>query len=316
MGVIFTFPQDYPENKLEIEFQSQSLSHKFLEQLAEICDIKSNEFVGRPQVMNLLRFIDLFLLRNPLCAVTDELFQIRQHLAGSNGVLKMKQETSTVPLSARGGYYYFNLRFIVTDDYPHAPISWQLCSSNLPIALKMYVHGQAKKVASQCAERPSNEGGSSKPFMPIPGLEPTAKFIIEAMDGFTEDKCPVCNQLSLPEDPKLVAKSEDDEQFAIRMVCGHIFHQGCLQRYLSEPPIPPDGKLCPARSKHPRSDINVGMGEQTEPCQEHIRYDAWAVNNINPELSVNTEQAEEEVEEAEEAEEFDELAEEAKEATD
>ncbi|XP_055626017.1 uncharacterized protein LOC129768404 [Toxorhynchites rutilus septentrionalis] len=282
--VLLCYPLDYPENKMQLEFRSQTLSEIFMEQLANICDDESAHFRGRPQAMNILLFIDHFLRNNPLCIVTREVFNLRKHLEGSNGTMKLRHPTSMVCLSARGGYYYFNARFFVPEGYPAEQIKWDTCTSNLPAALKLYVDGQAREIARQCVEPPPSEVESSQPFVPIPSLERTLQFIIEALDGFDEELCPICHEFSLPESPKEVATSDEDDRFVIRMVCGHVYHNGCLKRFLKEPPIPPDGKLCPAERKHPRSD-NIGewrFENRSDPCRERISYDTWGTNNIQP----------------------------------
>lgn len=288
LTVCLRFPTDYPNNKLLLEFKSKTMSLAFLERFTRICDEKTAEFVGKPQVMKVLKFVDAYLRDNPLCIVAEEIFNIKKLLDGTGGELKPRQKTSSVGLTARGGGFYFTAKFHVPELYPVQRIDWEDFDCNLPLPLVRFVNGQAKEIARQCVEPPLRQSNSSPAFVPRPSLERTLRFIVEAMKGFPEERCPVCADLSLPPDPASVVLSEEDDRFVIRMFCGHVYHQACLRKFMSEPPFPPGGKICPAPKKHPRSDRKAGAGKSTamvsgggsELCQQRVTHDKWGLNDV------------------------------------
>ncbi|XP_053688271.1 uncharacterized protein LOC128737620 [Sabethes cyaneus] len=290
LTVCIRFPVDYPQNKLLLEFKSRSMSLVFLERFTKICDEKSSQFIGKPQVMNVLKFIDSYLRENPLCIVTEEIFNIKKLLEGTSGDLKLRQKSSSLCLSARGGPFFYNAKFRISERYPVERIQWDECDCNLPQALVRFVNGQANEIARQCVEAPLRKIKNNElEFKPKPSLERTLRFIIAAMKGFPEERCPICEQLSLPPTAQEVIEIDTEAKFLIRMFCGHVYHQGCLKRFMSEPPFPPGGKICPAKRKHPRSDRTGGGGRlkhttgtnsEEELCQQRVTHDKWGLNDV------------------------------------
>ncbi|KAL9702420.1 hypothetical protein quinque_005938 [Culex quinquefasciatus] len=108
------------------------------------------------------------------------------------------QKSSSVSLMARGGPYYFGAKFHVPEEYPVQRIQWEDCDCNLPQALIRFVNGQSKEIARQCVEAPLRKLKTDQEFQPKPSLERTLRFIIEALKGLPTDRCPICEELSLP----------------------------------------------------------------------------------------------------------------------
>jgi len=94
----------------------------------------------------------------------------------------------------------------------------------------------------------------------------------------------------LPEYPEDIDADDNSDFFIERVYCGHLFHQGCLKKYLSEPPFPKGGKLCPAQRRHPRSDAQTYMGRpqgggaavsrapDDAVCGIKLAHDRWVVS--------------------------------------
>ncbi|XP_055597182.1 uncharacterized protein LOC129747163 [Uranotaenia lowii] len=283
LTVCLRFPVDYPKNRLLIEFKSKTMSETFIERFSKVCDAKAAEYVGKPQVMNMLKFVDSYLRDNPLCIVTEEIFNLKKLLEGTKGELKLRQKSSTICLTARGEPFHFSAKFQVPEPYPLQRIQWEDCDCNLPAALMRFVNGQAKEIARQCVEPPLRQLKSAPPFQAKPSLERTLRFIIEVMKGIPAEKCPICGDLSLANDILTNPPTEEDDRFVIRMFCGHIYHQGCLKRFMSEPPFPPGGKICPALKKHRWSDgiQKIGAGTaKSELCQQRVTHDKWGLNDV------------------------------------
>uniref|UniRef100_A0AAG5D2W0 RING-type domain-containing protein n=1 Tax=Anopheles atroparvus TaxID=41427 RepID=A0AAG5D2W0_ANOAO len=288
LTICIRFPQNYPSEKLLLEFKSKTMSDLFLERFNQICDTKLADFVGNTQVIKILIFISDYLADNPLCIVLNELQNIRLRLSNS-GELKLKQKTSSVNLYTRGGQYFYKATFTVPQNYPAERILWDACKSNLPYTLLLFVDGQAKEIARQCVEAPLRKQTANESFEVKPSLQRTLEFIIAAILDFPSEKCPICAKCCLPTNPSEIFTTADSDELVVRMFCGHIYHQGCLKRFMSEPPFPPGGKTCPAPKKHPRSDRRArefGRYEQIRSpvfnatCGQRVAHDKWGLNDV------------------------------------
>lgn len=117
-----------------------------------------------------------------------------------------------------------------------------------------FLNGQAKEIARRCVEAPLRLDQRKEKFQVQPSLQPTLTFLIEATSDFHIEICPICNQKCLPTNAESVETNDTADGYIERVYCGHIYHQGCLKRFMREPPFPPGGKVCPAVKVHPRSD--------------------------------------------------------------
>ncbi|XP_058066809.1 uncharacterized protein LOC131216358 [Anopheles bellator] len=285
LTVCVRFPDNYPTGKLLVEFKSKTMPSVFLERFVGICDTRLNDFLGRPQLMKMLQFIDGYLAENPLCIVLDEIQNIRQMLPDA-GDLKLKQKTCSICLVARGGQYYFGAKFIVPQGYPAECIQWNGHDCNLPQSLVLFVNGQAREIARQCVEAPLRQPMCSEAFEVKPSLQRTLGFIIEAVRDLPDEKCAVCRSCCLPVCPTQVVTQDDSDAYVVRMFCGHIYHQGCLKRFMSEPPFPEGGKTCPAPRNRARSfqratDLRFSKNRSSETaCGQRVTYDKWGLNNV------------------------------------
>lgn len=132
--------------------------------------------------------------------------------------------------------------------------SWDDHESNLPITLVRFLNGQAKEIARKCVEAPLLLDRTKETFRAQPSLQRTLTFLIEATIDFHIEVCPICQQKCLPTSAECIDTNDNADNYIERVYCGHIYHQGCLKRYMREPPFPVGGKVCPARKIHPRSD--------------------------------------------------------------
>lgn len=290
------FPENYPEQSLLIELKSKTLCDKFLDGLTTLAEQKAKESLGKPQIINTLKFISQYLQENPLCIVLDEIIALRKLLSSEAGDLKLKQKNSTISLTARGGNYYFKIKTEIPEEYPEKCVKWQNYESNLPAVLVRFLNGQGKEIARQCVEPPLAQPKNKKleQFQPSPSLLKAMTFIIEATREFCTEVCPICNEYVLPRLAEDIVANEQDDSFVERVYCGHLFHQGCLKKYVNEPPFPPGGKTCPATKSHPRSDAkhlrvnNSGGGNSAtksntsiankKTCGIRLAHDRWVVN--------------------------------------
>lgn len=286
LTICLRFPKDdYPNQPLLVELKSKSLTDKFLDNLTKTSEVHCREnFLGKPQILPLLKFLSNTLHENPLCICYDEVVALKQLVIGTDSVIKLKQKKSCVGVNARAEKYFFKLDVYVPPDYPHSRPEWTLFESNFPDMLTRYLNGQAKEIVRRCVEAPLREIKGASPFMVRPSLEKAFEFLIKATHEFHAELCPVCRKKCLPKDPKDVVSDENHDQYVERAFCGHIYHSGCLQKYFCEPPFPVGGKLCLADKKHARPDsiaVKVhksAMKNNVSGCGQRLMHDKWALD--------------------------------------
>lgn len=226
----------------------------------------SNKFIfcSPFQSLHVLKFIDNYLNENPLCVAYDEIAAIKALLrqksdsSTGGGELKCLQKTSSLSLTVNSNDYYYKVKIRIPDEYPQKCIDWLEHRTNFPGTLSRFLTGQAREYARKCAEPPLRTIGQIK-FEPKPSLLRATKFLIEAIFDFPHEVCPVCESACLPASANDIESCDTADRYVERVYCGHIYHLGCLRKYMRDPPFPPGGKTCPAKRIHPRSDQVKGM---------------------------------------------------------
>lgn len=287
LSVCLRFPENYPHSPILVEIKSKTLSDKFLDALANLAEKKAKDILGKPQVIHVLKFIEHYLKENPLCVAYEEILNLKKSLgSNANELLKLKQKTSSVNLTVKGGHYFYRVKAEVPNDYPKQCVVLKDAETNLPAVLLRYLNGQSKEIARQCVEPPLrvSKDKSAQPFQPVPSLYKALQFCIDATLDFYEEKCPICNEAVLPKNSNDLITDDTNDLHCERVYCGHLFHQGCLKKYLQEPPFPKNGKLCPAKQRHPRSDSSYSNSLKTAAnnanltCGIRLAHDRWVLN--------------------------------------
>ncbi|XP_053959221.1 uncharacterized protein LOC128863867 [Anastrepha ludens] len=292
LTVCLRFPPEYPNDSILVELKSRTLSLKFLDSLARLCEKHARQHLGKPQGLHVLCFVQQYIHENPLCVCFDEIQELRRDLSANAtpDLLKLKQRHSIVQLTAKGGEYYYKLNAYIPNEYPKQGVQLQQQESNLPPILVRYLNGQSCEIARQCVEPPLRvDKNNQAAFQPVPSLYRALKFCLEATSDFDVELCPICDKKVLPKEPSQLELDDTKDAFVERVYCGHLFHQGCLKHYLQQPPFPKSGKLCPAKRRHPRSDAKfyVGSASGRQPtvsadtggrCSIRLAHDRWVVN--------------------------------------
>ncbi|XP_017004154.2 uncharacterized protein [Drosophila takahashii] len=291
MTVCLRFPENYPQSTpILVELKSRVYSDMLLTELTRLIDDYARDFLGKPQALLVLAFAQQYLTDNPLCVCLDEIKQLRADIktgTGTESQLKLKQKNRSVELVAKGGRYTYRVTAVVPDSYPMQSVELRGQESNLPAVLVRYLNGQSREIARQCVEPPirlSKEQLAN--FRPVKSLHCSLKFCLEATRDFHIELCPICDNTVLPEYPEDIESDDNSDLFIERVYCGHLFHQGCLKKYLSEPPFPKGGKLCPAQRRHPRSDARSYMARTQSGgatvsdavCGIKLAHDRWVVS--------------------------------------
>ncbi|XP_016955036.1 uncharacterized protein LOC108027923 [Drosophila biarmipes] len=294
MTVCLRFPENYPQStQILVELKSRVYSDMLLTELTRLIDDYARDFLGKPQALLVLAFAQQYLTDNPLCVCLDEIKQLRADIktGGTESQLKLKQKHRSVELVAKGGRYTYRVTAVVPDSYPMQSVELRSQESNLPAVLVRYLNGQSREIARQCVEPPIRLSKDQLAnFRPSRSLQRSLKFCLEATRDFHVELCPICDRTVLPEYPEDIDADDNSDFFIERVYCGHLFHQGCLKKYLSEPPFPKGGKLCPAQRRHPRSDAQTYMGRpqgggatvsrapDDAVCGIKLAHDRWVVS--------------------------------------
>lgn len=240
------------------------MSEKFLENLTNFCEKKlRQDYLGEPQILPTLNFINDFLGKNPLCVVYDEIKQLQKKIEEIQNErrdeidLAIKQKSSSVRLNFKSGEYYFKVNVEIPGNYPVGQVKWSEYSSNLPAVMTSYIDGQAKEIARKCVE--PSIGNPIGSFQPQPSFLVTLNFLIDVSSKYCNQICSVCSEVCLPPNPVNVVANDKNPMFIERLICGHLYHQGCLLEYISEPPF--KGKLCKAQN-----------------CQKPVMHHRWGEN--------------------------------------
>lgn len=254
LTVCIQFPKKYPNDPLLIELKSKHLSDKLVERLTKVCDEECRKNTGKPQVLKLLQFIRNFIDDNPLCVCSEEITSIKKELISEQDELRIKQKTSSLILRICQDSYYLAVKIQVPDNYPAEQINVEHKDCNFPDVFKKYFTAQAVELARQCVQPPLKRKPKDPPFEPKPSLWPVVGFLINKVKLYPIEKCQLCKRRCLPTDPKDIVTDEKDDMFAERVYCGHLFHNGCLNKYMKMPPF--QGKVCPG-------------------CEQRIYHDKW-----------------------------------------
>ncbi|KAG1664956.1 putative glycosyltransferase STELLO1 [Nymphon striatum] len=304
--IILQFPESYPNDPIITELKSKNLSGKLIYGLTNACDLEAKKYLGKPQVMRILKFVRQFLDEKPLCVCSEEISKIKQKL-GEEDEIKIIQKTSSVHIKLYKDSYYFRVKLMIPDNYHDEPIGVEEKDSNFPPMFRRRFTGQASEIARQCTEPPLRKKLKDPPFKPKPALLPIFENLVKEVKRYPTEKCLVCNERCLPEDPKNIVIDENDSRHVERVYCGHLYHNECLIKYMKTPPFQGGKKCigCNNRIYHEKWKISPDLAEarwahheakrreldevtysDESKCRANIKeiYERWIVIPINSEF--------------------------------
>ncbi|KAJ8971560.1 hypothetical protein NQ314_000647 [Rhamnusium bicolor] len=244
--VCIQFPENYPRTPLLIELKSKTLSDKLLQGLTNVCEQEIKKSLGKPQVLNTIKFLRNFIDENPLSCCYDEITLLKKTLSGEDE-LKLKQKSSSLILKVFNAKYYLNCRILVPDNYPLTAVDIQDVDTNFTSAFYRHMVCQAKEIARKCVEPPLKRKPNDPPFQPGPSLKKSTEFLIDCVKRLPNENCQFCKKSCFPPDPNNLEKDENSPKHIERVYCGHLFHQECFYTYMKLPPF--GNKKCPACGK-------------------------------------------------------------------
>lgn len=115
--VCIQFTETYPKTPLLLELKSKSLSEKLLQKLTNVCEEEAKKYLNKAQVLNIIKFLERFLVENPLCCCYDEINSLKTIL-GDGDELKLKQKTSSLIVKVVNNKYFLTCKISIPNNYP------------------------------------------------------------------------------------------------------------------------------------------------------------------------------------------------------
>lgn len=238
--VCLQFPDQYPQEPIVIELKSKTLPEKVCDKITKICEEEAKKWQGQRQVLQCIHFVKNFLVDNPLCVCSEEILTVKKKFLNSEDSVTLEQATSKVIYRITQEQYFMQFCLSVPDDYPNKQVKIELEDHNFPETLKINFLSQAVEIARRCVQPPMKKKPKEAPFEPQPSLLPVVKFLVECVKKYPLMCCPLCKERVLPQTPS--ATVTDKRRRMEKLYCGHLFHFGCLYKYIKTPPF--TGKVC------------------------------------------------------------------------
>lgn len=238
--VCLQFPANYPQEPIVIELKSKTLPEKVCDKITKICEEEAKKWQGQRQVILLINFVKNFLIENPLCVCSEEILTVKKKFLQSEDTVNLKQKTSQVVYRISQEQYFMQFCLSVPDEYPLKQVKIELEEHNFTELLKINFISQAIEIARKCVQPPIKKKPKDPPFEPQPSLLPVVKFLVESIKKYPLMCCPLCKERVLPQIPS--DTTTDKRKRMEKLYCGHLFHFGCLYKYVKTPPF--TGKVC------------------------------------------------------------------------
>lgn len=267
--VCLQFPENYPNDNILIELKSKTLSEALLDKLTKLSEEESKKILGKPQILHVLRRLQVFLKENPLCSCYDEIFNIKKLLNIPVDKLKLKQKNSSLVLVARNDQYYYKGTICVPDNYPENSVTFVDSTTNFPTAIHKHVIAQVNEISRQCVEPPLRKNPKGPPFQVKPSLYKSVSFLIDCVRKLPNECCQYCDLNCFPQDPSMIVFDDQNRDHIERIYCGHLYHQKCLLAFMKTPPFGNKRcKACQTRISHHKWTLSDKLAENRWAHQE------------------------------------------------
>lgn len=115
--ICMQFTENYPHSPLLLELKSKTLSEKLLQGLSNVCEAEAKKYLGKGQILNVIKFLRNFIDENPLSCCYDEINVLKKSL-NEKDEFKLKQKSSSIILKVNNNQYYLNCKIGIPDNYP------------------------------------------------------------------------------------------------------------------------------------------------------------------------------------------------------
>ncbi|CAH0560228.1 unnamed protein product [Brassicogethes aeneus] len=234
--ICMQFTEKYPNTPILLELKSKTLSDKLLQKLTDVCESETKKYLGKAQILNVIKFVRNFIEENPLSCCYDEISVLKKKLSDKDE-FKLRQKASSIYLKVNNNGYYLTCKILIPDDYPTISVDLQDVVTNFSPIFNKHMICQAKELARRCVEAPLKKKPNEPPFQAKPSLQGSVQFLIDCVKRLPQENCQVCNQLCFPKDPNDLVSDENSPKHIERVYCGHLFHQECFFKFMKTPPF-------------------------------------------------------------------------------
>eukprot|EP00033_Pygsuia_biforma_P004168 GCRY01004575.1.p1 GENE.GCRY01004575.1~~GCRY01004575.1.p1 ORF type:complete len:434 (-),score=98.96 GCRY01004575.1:338-1567(-) len=270
ISIHLRFPDNYPQSPLLIELKSKTLPEKLLKKLTLVCEKECQANLGKAQILALVDVVRLFVNTNMLITCWEEILMIKSKYLGPKDVLKMNEKTGVIKIKLNEGKYNYSMEITIPDEYPVEPPEFKMTASNFPYNYQRIFLAQTEEQARMVHRNYSPKARkNAPPPEPAPCLGAAVFFLSrDLVHCYPRAACQLCHEQLFPEDPAKGMQGVEKAKRVERVYCGHLYHFGCLDKYMTTPPF---GKACPGcnqRIYHPKWTPDIDLLEKRWATQQ------------------------------------------------
>lgn len=240
------FPSTYPATALSVFLKSGTLPVSALKRLEQFADSAARERAldGLPAVLFVHERVARVVERNLLLLAFDDVRALRTRYATPANFsvrIDTRDAKGEVTVSVVCANYSTIGRFTVPPEYPAKECAFEIDSSDVPPSLRTIFAAMTRETGRKLIKP-----DPKKSAVVVPTLRPMVTFFVDELAGrYPREKCQMCSRRMLPEVSADISIPRPKPARIIRLYCSHLFHSGCLAKYLETPPFD-EGKVCPS----------------------------------------------------------------------
>ena len=246
-----TFGDGYPRRPLFLELTSPGGLHPDLvARLAAGADEANAARAarGEPQAVATLEAVRQLADGNRLAPCFDEVRRLVRDVLppGPDGTPRLRplQAKGILRLACACGRYRLDAQITVPRDYPAEPPDLAVTGGNFPPMYNTLFLFHTREHVRRLRARDGRQD------LPVPCVYEMAEFLVrECVGRVPRERCQLCGEPLFPADPAdldaVLASKHEKRRRVERLYCGHYFHWGCLDTFLTTPPFDDAFKRCP-----------------------------------------------------------------------
>lgn len=236
------FSSAYPTKALSCQLKSNTLPITTLKRLEGSADnaAESQAKLGKPAVLFIYKLLDRVIQKNLLLFAFVEVNSLRRRYTPPEVVIETHDARGEVSVSVSCENYFTKGIFTLPKSYPVDPCSFDIETSQCPPSLVTIFSATTREKGRKLIH--------PKPSLPpvvVSTLEPMVRYFIDELAArYPKETCQMCKRRMLPGVASDSSAPRPKPARIVRLYCSHLFHGGCLKKYLETPPFD-KGKVCP-----------------------------------------------------------------------
>lgn len=240
------FPSTYPATALSVFLKSGTLPVTALKRLEQFADSAARERsqAALPAVEFVYERVSRVVRHNFLLLASDEVRGLRARYekpARFSVGIDTRDARGEVTVTVACANYTTVGRFAVPPEYPAKECAFEIEGSDVPPSLRTIFTAMTRETGRKLIKPDPKE-----PPVVAKTLRPMVEFFVDELAGrYPLEKCQMCSRRMLPEVAADISIPRPKPARIIRLYCSHLFHAGCLAKYLETPPFN-EPKRCPS----------------------------------------------------------------------